>query len=90
MTTQDRIQSELDHRERSNLIRPALDPLKAWLATEWTKAANKITSATSDDARREIAADMRANDRISHQLDELVRRGDEARTTLEKWSTMND
>lgn len=89
MITDERVKAEHDYIERSRAMAPAMEHLNSWLALEMQDLAKQIMRAGSDDERREIAADMNAVDRLSRRLDEMTRRGDEAKKNLEKWSSTN-
>lgn len=88
--TEDRIIKEHSHRDDAHAMRPIREQLLPWVALEMAALTQKIVAATTDDDRREIAADMRSMMRLRHRLEQIEQRGAEALRNLEKWSTQHE
>lgn len=82
-----RVKAEHKHAEVAHAMSPITDMLLPLIDRDLAHLADKIMRASNDDDRRELAADMRALDRVRAKLRGIATRGLEAETRLAQWST---
>ena len=75
---------EIAHTERAKLYAPVAADLVAMLDTDVVRILKGIMTATTDEQRRDIAADARATQRLARSIQQIIARGDEASRALEQ------
>ena len=82
MRDAERIAKERAHVALADALSTAVGELNGYFDREHSVLAGKIMRAAADEERREIAADMRANDRLKMRIHEAIQRGSLARKAL--------
>ena len=75
---------EIANTERAKLYAPVAADLVAMLDTDVVRILKGIMTATTDEQRRDIAADARATQRLARSIQQIIARGDEASRALEQ------